>query len=79
MTRSQLSAAIAARVQVLEALVLTACGDDAKGADDIRREKQEKFDQEMSDASIAKLREWIAEKKDTINTKTREVEERQGD
>jgi hypothetical protein len=66
-------------VQVLEALVLTACGDDAKGADDIRREKQEKFDQEMSDASIAKLREWIAEKKDTINTKTREVEERQGD
>eukprot|EP01047_Picozoa_sp_COSAG01_P110153 COSAG01_NODE_38992_length_482_cov_1.430809_1_plen_39_part_10 len=39
MTRSQLSAAIAARVQVLEALVLTACGDDAKGADDIRREK----------------------------------------
>lgn len=79
MTRSQLSAAIAARVQVLEALVLTACGDDAKGADDIRREKQEKFDQEMSDASIAKLREWIAEKKETINTKTREVEERQGD
>jgi hypothetical protein len=79
LTRSQLSAAIAARVQVLEALVLTACGDDAKGADDIRREKQEKFDQEMSDASIAKLREWIAEKKDTINTKTREVEERQGD
>lgn len=66
-------------MQVLEALVLTACGDDAKGADDIRREKQEKFDQEMSDASIAKLREWIAEKKDTINTKTREVEERQGD
>jgi hypothetical protein len=66
-------------VQVLEALVLTACGDDAKGADDIRREKQEKFDQEMSDASIAKLREWIAEKKETINTKTREVEERQGD
>jgi hypothetical protein len=79
LTRSQLSAAIAARVQVLEALVLTACGDDAKGADDIRREKQEKFDQEMSDASIAKLREWIAEKKETINTKTREVEERQGD
>lgn len=66
-------------MQVLEALVLTACGDDAKGADDIRREKQEKFDQEMSDASIAKLREWIAEKKETINTKTREVEERQGD
>ena len=79
MTRSQLSAAITARVQVLEALVLTACGDDAKGADEIRREKQEKFDQEMGDASIVDLHERIARLKADINTKTREVEERQGD
>jgi uncharacterized small protein (DUF1192 family) len=66
-------------VKVLEALVLTACGDDAKDADEIRLEKQEKFDQEMDDASVVELHERIAQLKDAINAKTREVEERQGD
>ena len=66
-------------MKVLEALVLTACGDDAKGEDEKLREKQEKFDQEMNDASIADLHERVARLKDMINSKTREVEERQGD
>lgn len=48
---------------------MTACGDDAKGAEDIRKEQQQKFDEEMGSMSLKALKHRRQEIDELIDTK----------
>ena len=57
--------------------MLTACGDDAKTAEEIRREKQEEFEREVHSKTIEELRKHVGKIYDEINELMQQLEARE--